>query len=119
MTTKKEDLMETVVAKLRDWLECAGELKVVLNEYLAARIEVADKVIEKSWSHNRIAWVQKEGPKGTYFLAEKQGSTDFEALVQDLELHGGKMSRNGFFYWKFDSGSVGCKPLKNKEPKKA
>jgi len=74
------------------------------------------KLEEKSqptWNPDRIKWCKAEGPSGPYEKAsveENQGNKDFEALLADLNAHGGKMTKNGFFLWLFtNSDAVGRK----------
>jgi hypothetical protein len=108
--SKIEDSFDVILARLRDWLQGAEELKNLLNEYLSVKVETEERARKHNWDPERISWAQKEGPSGTYFLAEKQDLQDFKAAVQDLENHKGKMNLGEYFYWKFDSGAIGRKP---------
>ena len=73
----------------------------------------------ETWNPSRIKWTQTEGPKGAYERSVDTENPEFKAMLNDLEVHDGKLTRDGFFYWKF-SGSpvVGRKKLsKHKEVK--
>jgi len=73
------------------------------------------------WEPDKIKWEKAESSKGVYERATgeaNKGNIDFDNLLQDLKLHGGKLSRLGFFYWLFsetETPTVGRKPSKRKE----
>jgi len=58
------------------------------------------------WDPNKIKWLEAEGTKGSYQRSEDVNSLDFKELMKDLEAHQGKLSRDGFFYWKFEKSAV-------------
>ena len=99
--TKKVDL----VVKLRDAAAIALD---AMNEYLES---LGPPGMEKSlWDPSKIRWVQAEGPKGLFERSDDVDSPDYKELTQDLSSHGGKLSREGFFYWTFpDNKAVGRK----------
>jgi hypothetical protein len=71
------------------------------------------------WDPDKIVWVKAESEKGMYEKAcveGNRGNVDFENLVKDLKVHGGKLRKGSYFYWLFESaeGVVGRKPVKRK-----
>ena len=72
------------------------------------------------WDAERVKWEKAESGKGMYEKAcveGNKGNVDFENLVKDLKLRGGKLQRSGYFYWLFESSelpTVGRKPVKRK-----
>ena len=68
---------------------------------------------EKSWDPSKIKWVPAEGAKGRYDRADPQASRDFQNMLKDLKEHGGRLTRDGYFYWVFRNGvTVGRKKQK-------
>jgi len=58
------------------------------------------------WDPDRIKWVEAEGPSGLYQRSEDVTNPHFKALRKDLEQHGGKMRKSGFFIWLFNDGKA-------------
>ena len=63
------------------------------------------------WNPSRIKWVETEGFKGKYerYPAEGvkvEGNRDYWNMLKDLKAHGGKLTRNSYFYWIFKDGST-------------
>lgn len=92
--------MEFLV-KLRDAAQLIAD---AANEYLE-RLAPADKG-KYNWGFDKIQWVQAEGSKGPYEKSDDVNSLDFKALMKDLEAHNGKLSRDGYFVWKFSKSAV-------------
>lgn len=106
-------LVETL-AKLRDWLQHAEELRQSVDEFLnlTAQNEVAEADLTK------IARINAEGGAGPYEKAVKQENRDYQLLVKVLGEHNGKMTIGGFFVWLFSDGeTVGRKPSKSRKGK--
>ena len=61
---------------------------------------------EEDWDPARIHWTVTEGSKGSYERSEDFASSDFKSLVKDLDQHGRKLTRGGYFYWLFSNGST-------------
>ena len=87
----------------------------LLNEWLGI-IEKAEAEQPKfSWNPEAIKWQKVEGFRGEYerypLEGEKVEATpDYKNLLEDLKRHGGKLTRNGYFYWVFeDSSTIGRK----------
>jgi len=72
------------------------------------------------WDADKIVWVKAESDKGEYEKATAEankGNVDFDNLVKDLKVHGGKMRKGNYFYWLFevtDAPTVGRKLVKRK-----
>jgi len=58
------------------------------------------------WNPDKIKWEKTEGWKGEYERSEDVNNPEFKAMLKDLAQHGGKLTRNGLFYWVFKNGSV-------------
>jgi hypothetical protein len=58
------------------------------------------------WNPDAIKWEKTEGWKGDYERSEDVNSLDFKELLKDLEGHQGKLSRDRFFYWRFEKSAV-------------
>lgn len=69
------------------------------------------KAKELPWAVDKIAWQEATGSRGPYFRANPQSTVDFQNMLQDIKNHGGKLNRNGFFFWVFtsDQATVGRK----------
>jgi hypothetical protein len=63
---------------------------------------------------SKTRWRRAEGLKGPFELSDDTGNPDHKALLKFLvELAGGAVSSEGFFYWVFPNGStVGRKQKK-------
>jgi hypothetical protein len=102
------------LVKFRDAAKLIAE---ACEEYLAAlappeaREEQKQKP-ERGWSWNPrfILWNPAEGPSGPYERACMPDNGNFQLLIRDLQAHGGKLTREGWFYWLFGDGrTVGRK----------
>jgi hypothetical protein len=58
------------------------------------------------WDPLKICWVKKVGAKGPYEPSADFDNSEFQALVNDLQLHHGKLFRDGRFYWLFQNISL-------------
>ena len=97
MITKE---IESLV-KLRDAFRMASE---AINEYVDSF--APKETAGFTWNPDKIKWVETEGTSGPYERSEDVNSIDFKELIKDLEVHNGKLSRNGFFYWKFAKSPI-------------
>jgi hypothetical protein len=68
--------------------------------------------VELPFNVSRIRWRRAEGLKGPFELSDDTGNPDHKALLKFLvELAGGAVNSEGFFYWVFPDGRViGRKP---------
>jgi hypothetical protein len=74
------------------------------------RLAVKKGVTAPSWDPDKIKWEQAEGRNGPYERSEDVNNPEFKALLKSLARHGGRLTRNGWFYWAFKNGlTVGRK----------
>jgi hypothetical protein len=66
----------------------------------------ADKGQTWSWNPNAIKWSEAVGQHGKYERSEDVSNLQFKAMLKNLADHGGRINREGFFYWMFKNGSV-------------
>jgi hypothetical protein len=62
--------------------------------------------IKYPWDPEKIGWTDKKGQKGPFQISEDVNNMDFKAMLQDLGGHGGKLNREGVFYWTFKNGTT-------------
>jgi hypothetical protein len=71
---------------------------------------------EKQYDLMRVITRQTEGPNGIYLkvsVEDNQNNPDYEALLEDLKQHDGKLTKQSYFAWLFDDNrTVGMKPSK-------
>jgi hypothetical protein len=68
--------------------------------------------VKYTWNPEKIVWADKQGEKGSFQSSEDVNNMDFKAMLQDLGGHGGKLQREGVFYWVFRNGTtVGRKKM--------
>jgi len=107
---KKVDALEAKVAVI------ATGLNAILTELAGVgEAELAEKECP-SWNASKIAWVEAEGKKGKYERYPAEGEKaesipDYKDLLADLKAYGGKLTRDGYFFWLFtaDKATVGRK----------
>ena len=58
------------------------------------------------WNPDKIKWEKTEGWKGSYERSEDVNNPEFKAMLKDLAQHGGKLTKDGHFYWVFKNGST-------------
>ena len=68
----------------------------------------------KEWDPNRIKWELAEGASGPYERSGDVNNAEFKSMLQDLAAHGGKMTRNGYFFWVFKNGHTVGRKKRNK-----
>ena len=93
--TEKED---TVLMALLDFLNA-----------VEAGITAAKQIIKEAklgWDPNKIKWFEAEGSSGPYQRSEDFNNPEFKLMLKDLQHHGGKLTRNGYFYWVFQNGTT-------------
>ena len=80
------------------------------NAQEAAAVDLKHRIAElvgvKDWDASKIKWEQAQGASGPYERSEDVNNPQFKLMLKDLAAHNGKMTRNGYFYWVFRSGSV-------------
>jgi hypothetical protein len=99
--SEKQDLALEALMDFFDAVEAGiAQAKQHLKE---AKVPVPDKT---KYDMNKIKWTQAEGASGPYERSEDINSIDFKELLKDLEQHDGKLSRDGYFVWKFEKNAV-------------
>jgi len=66
------------------------------------------------WNPEKFKWLPQESTrgKGPYEKAHSDETTDFKAMIEDLNKHKGTVTRAGMFYWLFQDGvTVGRKKI--------
>jgi hypothetical protein len=58
------------------------------------------------WNPSLIKWEKAQGQKGEFEKSQDVNNLEFKAMLKDLASHGGKLTRNGMFYWSFKNGST-------------
>ena len=104
-----------LIIKLRD----AGQIiSDACAEYLEKQSPKEKPVA--GWDPSGIKWESAEGSKGPYERSEDVNNCEFKAMVKDLTGHGGRLTREGYFYWLFENGgTVGRKRRGKREAKTA
>ena len=64
------------------------------------------KAVKVGWDPNAIKWGKAEGSKGEYERSEDVNNPEFKTMLKDLASHGGRLSREGYFYWIFKNGTT-------------
>lgn len=89
------------IIKLRDATLMIAD---AANEYLEKLAPQDEK--KRSWDPSKCRWVWAEGQKGKYQKSDDVDNPQFKALIKDLEDHQDKLSRDGWFYWKFSRSAI-------------
>jgi len=79
-----------------------------LNAVEAGVVAAKQRIKEAKigWDQDKIKWEDAEGSSGKYQRSEDFNNPEFKAMLKDLQAHGGKLTRNGYFYWVFKNGST-------------
>ncbi|MGB9854795.1 MAG: hypothetical protein ACPLRY_08365 [Candidatus Bathyarchaeales archaeon] len=64
------------------------------------------KEVKQVYNIEAIKWEKAQGPGGEYERSEDVNSSDFKALLRDVQAHGGKMTVDNYFVWCFKNGAV-------------
>jgi len=97
-----------------DFLNAQEEAIKRLKEQIARLAGIAEEKPERDWTWNpdKIKWERAEGAKGEFEKSEDLNNPEFKAMLKDLAGRGGKLTREGWFYWTYKNGStVGRKRL--------
>jgi len=90
----------------------ACEAGIAAAKHLIKEAKIDNKP-EQAWNPEKIKWEQAQGSSGPYERSEDVNSLDFKAMLKDLAVHQGRLTRDGFFYWTFKNGAtVGRKKRK-------
>jgi hypothetical protein len=98
-----------------------AEFLVKLRDATTMIADAAQERLEKlapvggaKWTADKIKWTSAQGSSGEYQRSEDVDSIDFKELLKDLVAHNGKLYHDGYFYWRFQCGSVVGRKLKKK-----
>ena len=60
------------------------------------------------WDPNKIVWEKAVSRKSgsQYDRSDNMNNPDFRSMREDLERQGGKLTRDGMFYWNFDNSTT-------------
>jgi hypothetical protein len=86
---------------------------------LIVQIEKLFGAKKVSWNPSKIKWTQEEGSKGPFEKSKDVDSLDFKNLIKDLNAHGGKLYKDGWFIWLYQNGAAVGRKLKGKSKPKA
>lgn len=110
-----DDVLEGLVKSLLDYLNAQEEaikrLKEEISRGLGLAEEAAQPKREWGWNPSAIKWEKAQGGRGEFEKSEDVNNPEFKKMLKDLTAHGGRLTRNGWFYWTYRNGStVGRKP---------
>jgi len=75
-----------------------------LDAYLSKKVETTEQVVNRTYDLNKVEWIPKTGDKGDYEMAK--AGADYQALLQDLKAHNGRMTIQGYYIWLFPNGDA-------------
>jgi hypothetical protein len=64
------------------------------------------KEAKTGWDPNQVKWEEAQGASGPYQRSEDTNNLDFKAMLKNLQAHGGRLTREGWFYWLFQNGTT-------------
>ena len=109
---------EDLAIFLEDFLDMLNGMEasiVKMKQQIAKLVGVAEAEPKFSWNPDKIKWEKAQGVKGEFEKSEDVNNPEFKAMLKDLAQHGGRLTRDGVFYWVFKNGStVGRKLRKAK-----
>lgn len=108
---------EELLDALADFCSAVESAVVQLKKNL---YDLAQKLNDAKplWDAERVKWEKAQSERGEYEKASvegNKGNVDFENLVKDLKVHGGKLRKGSYFYWLFEVSelpTVGRKPVR-------
>lgn len=86
-----------------DFLNSLEEAVQKMKQQIAKLMGVSDGL---QWDPDKIKWEKAQGKKGEFERSQDVNNPEFKAMLKDLAQHGGKLFRNGFFYWVYRNGST-------------
>jgi hypothetical protein len=87
-----------------DFLDNLELALINLRNRLAKLKGVSERVW--SWDPSKIRWESAEGFRGEYERSDDYNNREFKKMLNDLARHGGRLTREGYFYWIFKNGSI-------------
>lgn len=101
-----DEAWESLVKSLLDYLNAEEEAIKQLKGEIAKLVGVVEK-----WNPDAIKWEKAQGARGEFEKSEDVNNPEFKKMLKDLAEHGGRLTRDGWFYWIYRNGStVGRKP---------
>jgi len=92
-------------------------LAVKLRKHVEAFLGEREPERKWSWNPAAIKWEKAEGFKGPFEKSEDFNNREFKAMLKDLAAHGGKLTREGYFYWVYKNGSTVGRKKRGERPK--
>jgi hypothetical protein len=101
-------LEEDLANFIEDFLDMLNgiEASIVKMKQQTAKLVGVEEKPKFQWNPDKIKWEKAEGFKGEFEKSQDVNNLEFKAMLKDLAAHGGKLTRNGMFYWTFKNGST-------------
>jgi len=80
----------------------------------SARQRIKEEKI--GWNPDQIKWIDAQGTAGPYQRSEDFDNPEFKAMLKDLQAHGGRLTREGWFFWIFQSGATVGRKKRSQTP---
>jgi len=100
--------VEALIEDERQIEMAKSSLEALLDMWLKGEsvVQPQEQVPVSKYDMNKIKWTLAEGASGPYERSEDVDSLVFKELLKDLEAHNGKLSRDGYFVWKFAKSPI-------------
>ena len=98
-----------------DFLDGLEASIVKMKQQIAKLVGIEEKP-KFQWNPDKIKWEKAQGPSGEFEKSEDFNNPEFKAMLKDLQSHGGKLTRNGMFYWTFKNGSTVGRKKRGSQP---
>jgi len=101
-------LDEDLIIFVEDFLDMLNGIEASITKMKQQILKLVG-VEEKpkfSWNPDKIKWEKTQGSKGEFEKSEDFNNPEFKAMLKDLAQHGGKLTREGMFYWVYRNGST-------------
>lgn len=82
---------DKIVEALELFVSALENAVAVLKQNLPMKEQDNSKL--RSWSPEKVKWVEAEGYRGPYERADPQSADDYKLLLSDLKAHDGKTQR--------------------------
>jgi hypothetical protein len=86
-----------------DFLDGLEASIIKMKHQIAKLVGINEKA---SWNPAKIKWERAESSKGEFEKSQDANNPEFKAMLKDLKSHGGKLTRDGMFYWVYKNGST-------------
>lgn len=101
----KEEDFEIFLEDFCDFLNALEASVAKMKQQIAKLVGETEKR-KWGWNPEAIKWDKAQGFRGEFERSEDFNNPHFKAMLKDLAEHGGKLTRDGVFYWTFKNGSV-------------